>query len=167
MKAIIKFNGQEKEVELTDEQVKEFGFKESKVWKPKYGEEYYYINDYNEVARSYCGHGDYSADKDLYEIGNCYPTEEQAYFERDCQIYLTKYKRWLEEHNEPIDWTNPNQYKFFACYNKQTNEIKIDITYIVVLQGVLYAASDDIIDDFIEKIGEDNFKKYILRVKED
>lgn len=167
MKAIININGQEKEVELTDEQVKEFGLKESKVWKPKYGEEYYYINDYNEVARSYCGHGDYSADKDLYEIGNCYETEEKAEFERDCQLYLTKYKRWLEEHNEPIDWTNEKQDKWYAYYDYKYNMIFIiSYLYHTKNQGTLYATSEQIIKDFIAEIGEDKFKKYILRVED-
>lgn len=167
MKATIKCNGQEKEIELTDEQAREFGFKESKVWKPKYGEEHYYINDYNEVARSYCGHGDYSADKDLYEIGNCYPTEEQAEFERDCQLYLIRYKRWLEEHNNPIDWANEEQDKWYAYYNYKDNEISFVFVCTCKAQGVLYATSAQIILDFIAEIGEESFKKYILRVKED
>ena len=165
MKATIKFDGQEKEVELTDEQVREFGFKENKVWKPKEGENFYYINDYNEIALCDWNDG-YNNDKTLYAKGNCYQTYEEAEYERDCQLYLTRYKRRLEEHNEPIDWNN-DQSKWYAVYRYKYDDIVILCECSCKRQGVLYATNYEIIEDFIAEIGEENFKKYILRVKED
>lgn len=165
MKATIKCNGREKEVELTEEQAREFGFVVSKVWKPKQNQHYYYIDKFNEICRHFWTGTDF--DKTFYEIGNCYKKANEAEFERDCQLYLTKYKRWLEEHNKPIDWANEEQDKWYAYYNYKNNEISFVFVCTCKAQGVLYATSAQIILDFIAEIGEENFKKYILRVKED
>lgn len=163
MKATIKFNGQEKEVELTNEQAREFGFKESKVWKPKYGEKYYSILSGEIYDIKFENIDECNGD---YEIGNCYQTYGEAKYERDCQIYLMKYKRWLDEHNEPIDWHN-DQSKWYAVYRYKYDDIVTLCECSNKKQGVLYATNYEIIEDFIAEIGEDNFKKYILRVKED
>lgn len=164
MKATIKCNGQEKEIELTDEQVREFGFKESKVWKPKYGEKYYSILSGEIYDIKFENSDECNGD---YEIGNCYQTYEEAKYERDCQIYLMKYKRWLDEHNEPIDWSNGKQKKWYAYYVHNSKKIMANYYFVNQHQGTLYATSPQIINDFINEIGDENFKKYILRVKED
>lgn len=163
MKAIIKFNGQEKEVELTDEQAREFGFVVSKVWKPKYGEKYYSILSGEIYDIKFENSDECNGD---YEIGNYYQTYEEAKYERDCQIYLTKYKRWLEEHNKPIDWNNSEQRKWYAYYDYYRRGMGYSFTFSCKKQGSLYATSEQIIDDFKNEIGEDNYIKYILRVED-
>lgn len=164
MKATVICNGQEKEVELTDEQVKEFGFKESKVWKPKDEEEYFWKDSIGNIHIDYW-YGS-SVDMERYDIGNCYSTKEQAEFERDCQLYLTKYKRWLDEYNDPIDWNNSEQRKWYAYYDYYRRGMGYSFTFSCKKQGSLYATSEQIIDDFKNEIGEEIFKKYILRVED-
>jgi len=41
----------------------------------------------------------------------------------------------------------------------------IDSSIVSYSEGVVYATSKQIIKDFIEEIGEDNFKKYILEIE--
>lgn len=163
MKATIKFNGQEKEVELTDEQVRELGL--SNVWKPRIKEEYYFLYSTGKVESAIFGSDEVS--KGRYDIGNCYRKQEKAEFEQICQLYLTKYKRWLDEHNEPIDWNNSEQRKCYAYYDYYRCCMGYSCTFSYKKQGSLYATSEQIIIAFIAEIGEENFKKYILRVKED
>lgn len=163
MKATIKINGQEKEVELTDEQVREFGFAVSKGWRPKEGETYYYLDTTGGQLSNIWSNC--AINKCHYNIGNFYQSLEEAIFEEICQIYLTKYKRWLENRNEPIDWGNYRQEKWYAYYDYGANKIFFRPECFCQVQGTLYATSKQALQDFIEEIGKDNFIKYILKVR--
>jgi len=46
------------------------------MWKPDYQEPYYFIKKGNTVANTQ--HNDWPEDKNLMEVGNCFPTEELA-----------------------------------------------------------------------------------------
>ena len=163
MKTTVIYNGQKIKVDFTGEELKEMGFQVDKVWKPQEGENFYYSDSYNQIKGTLFGCT--RIDNAFYDYGNCYKTPKEAEYERDCQLYLTKYKRWLEEHNEPIDWNN-DQSKWYAVYRYKYDDIVILCECSYKRQGVLYATNYEIIEDFIEEIGEENFKKYILRVKE-
>lgn len=158
MKAKIIINGIEKEIELTSEQAKELGL--IKYYKPKRQQQYYFLSD--------CGHEteakweDGISDIIRYDMGNCYETKSEAQFERLCQFYTAHYKRWLQE---PIDWADRTQAKWYAYYDYASNKIDFNHTFVCKKQGTLYSTSKDIIENFIEEIGANNFKTYILRVE--
>lgn len=79
--------------------------------------------------------------------------------------YTARYKNYIEEHSEPIDWGNKNQLKYSTYYDLDGKEIRFEDTYSFINQGSIYASSEQIIKDAINEIGEDNFKKYVLRIK--
>lgn len=56
------------------EKIKE---KENEIWKPKNGEEYFYINDDGSIENTDWVDKNLS-DKCSYELGNCFKTEEEA-----------------------------------------------------------------------------------------
>lgn len=138
---------------------------EPKRWLPSEHETYWFISSGGIVARARRYDGD-TIDNWYFLTGNCFKTEKEA-DERKKQIeYTARYKNYIEEHSEPIDWENYNQRKFFARYDHRcTNGIEINDWYAVQFQGVIYASSEQIIKDAIKEIGEDNFKKYVLGVK--
>ena len=162
MKAKIIINGIEKEIELTDEQAIELGL--FKTYKPKIGETYFYVADIG-VISSNVATGNIK-DNTRYSLGNYYKTKKEAEFELLRKLFASDYKQYLEKYSEFIDWQDRTQTKWYAYYDYASNKIDFNRAYVCKMQGALYATSEEIIKRFIEKIGEENFKIYILKVEE-
>ncbi len=62
--------------------------KEPEIWKPKNGEEYWYVNDLYGALTDFWD--DTDSDQFRYEIGNCFKTKEEA------ELELKKWERCLE-----------------------------------------------------------------------
>lgn len=137
-----------------------------KRWKPNLEEyeDYWFLNSNSDISATSWSNDDF--DKWRYLTGNCFKTEEEVEEYKKQIEYTARYKNYIEEHSEPIDWNDGDQLKYYAqfCYNDY-NKIKVDTLYYHRTQGTIYASSEQIILDAIEKIGEDNFKKYVLGVK--
>lgn len=136
---------------------------QSKRWKPKHRDDYYTVNSAGHIDCDAC----YNARIDdwAYLTGNCFKSEEEAE-EYKKQIECTaRYKNYIEEHSEPLDWNNNAQPKYYAEFEHTNNKINVDWFYYEKFQGTIYASSEQIIKDAIKEIGEDNFKKYVLGVK--
>ena len=136
---------------------------ELKRWKPKYDETYWLV-DYNGNICNATWYGE-PDDEWAYLIGNCFETKEEAEEYKKQIEYIARYKNYIEEHSEPINWNNIKQLKYGAYYDLQENQIGMDEVYSFIDQGTIYASSEQVIWDAIKEIGEDNFKKYVLEVK--
>ena len=134
----------------------------NKKWMPEENEEYYYINPLimNTIFE------DTEVDNNLIKFGNYFKTKEEAQFVADKIKYTLMFKHYVEEHSEPLDWENEGQEKWCICYNNITHKIDFYFCTFVKEQGVIYASSTQILQNAIEYVGEDNFKKYILEVED-
>ena len=153
-----------KELEKQIEELKMAKVEEpqSKRWKPEYDETYWFLN-----GGVYCEKWtDCVWDNFQYTIGNCFKTKEEAEEYKKQIEYTARYKNYIEEHSEPLDWNDYEQEKWEAHFSFYKNIIITDCNLIEKHQGVIYASSKQIIEDAIKEIGEDNFKKYVLGVKE-
>lgn len=134
-----------------------------KRWKPKGDEEYWGV-DYNGlIFKNSCGNDD--VDNWCYLTGNCFKTKEETEYYKKQIEYTARYKNYIEEHSEPLDWNNRNQIKYSAWFGFTSKEVHTEQTAQGKHQGAIYASSEQIILDAIKEIGEDNFKKYVLGVK--
>lgn len=134
-----------------------------KRWKPKECEEYWTVDVEGQVD---CV--DAYPDKIIewdYLIGNCFKTKEEAEEYKKQIEYTARYKNYIEEHSEPLDWKDDGQAKYGAYYDFEDKNIGVDTAKIFKDQGTIYASSPEIIENAIKEIGEDNFKKYVLGVK--
>lgn len=136
---------------------------QSKRWKPKDKETYWLIDCGGDI-KDVLWHND-KVDKWSYLTGNCFKTQEEAEEYKKQIEYTARYKNYVEEHSEQLDWNNTMQEKYFAQFCCNFNEIEIDSFLYHKVQGTIYASSEQIIWDAIKEIGEDNFKKYVLGVK--
>jgi tRNA U34 5-carboxymethylaminomethyl modifying enzyme MnmG/GidA len=154
-----------KELEKQIEELKMAKVEEpqSKRWNPKDDEEYWTVYSGGELNLVDWYNNEY--DEWRYLIGNCFETEEEAEEYKKQIEYTAKYKNYIEEHSEPLDWNNENQEKYCVRYHYIMQEIEIVILRTLKSQGTIYASSKQIIKDAICEIGEDNFKKYVLGVK--
>ena len=134
-----------------------------KRWKPKYDETFYYVEHSGDVES--CEWAGDCFDERCCLTGNCFKTKKEAKEYKKQIEYTARYKNYIEEHSNPIDWGNNAQEKWGAYYDFYDGKINTDGTKGFKEQGKIYASSKQIIWDAIKEIGEDNFKKYVLGVK--
>ena len=137
--------------------------KQPKRWKPEYDETYWLVDYNGNICNADWGND--PADEWVYLTGNCFKTKEQAEEYRNQIEYTARYKNYIEEHSEPIDWEDEDQEKYCAEYGYRERAISIYSYTTWRYQGTIYANDEQIIWDAIKEIGEDNFKKYVLGVK--
>ena len=138
------------------------GVKESKVWKPKKGEQYFY----NTSGRAYSTVVNCDDDENIFNIGNCFKTKEEADFAREKQILLTKFERYLRENeDEPVDWKNESQAKYSVEFNFRINsKICIAVNNYYMKQGTIYTTNFEALNSYV-KDNESDIKKYMFGVK--
>lgn len=102
-----------------------------------------------------------------YRFGNYFQTKEEAEFARKKQLIYQQLKDYALEHTtEEFDWTNPNQFKWFIRYDNKYKKIIYTWTRYSIDLNQIYFTSEKIARDAVEKIGEDNIKKYLFGVNE-
>lgn len=134
-----------------------------KRWKPNKYETYWLVDNCGGAGEVTWQNGDY--DKWHYLTGNCFKTKKEAEEYKKQIEYTARYKNYIEEHSEPLDWNNLFSHKYCVEFISDENEFKVSWYSSLKNQGTIYASSEKIIRDAIREIGEDNFKKYVLGVK--
>lgn len=168
MKAKLILNNKEYEVEVSEEQIKEIKKPKYKRWRAEEGEEYYFLSDLGEILSAIDCRD--KSDNFLYNTDNYFKTEEGAEFRRQQLLYLQQYEDFLA--NDLVtdeDWKNPNILKYKAYFDFDPLRglgIRTSADCLMKYQGAIYSKSKEKIEKFIKEFGEDNFKKYILEVKE-
>lgn len=156
------------DVELTPEQEKQIkdylGIKESKRWKPKDGDPYYYIMGDGDVGRTtYYRHS--LCDMGRITINNYFKTEEEAEFAVEkAKVYL-ELKNFADENNEPINWNNPLQEKFYIMWDYEKCSIIYTYSCWMKTLDAIYFSSKKLANQAIETVGEDRIKKYLFGVE--
>lgn len=133
-------------------------------WKPDENMKYWHVNN-----KGFCTYGYYINDSYYsnwnYLTDNCFKTKKEAEEYKKQIEYTARYKNYIEEHSDPLDWKDINQPKHYSFLDTYYNQICINYVCIRKTQGTIYASNEQIISDAINEIGEDNFKKYVLGVK--
>ena len=155
-------DNKEYEVEVSEEQLNEL--KKDIVYR-KHEVSYWYLTDTGRVALGM----DVQDEADIfrYSTGNYASTEEEI-DKLNCKLlYKQQYKDCIGIYTPTVeDWKRGYPNKYYAYYNFKSEEIDIFSDNAVKREGTIYSTSKQRILDFIEKIGEDNFKKYILEVED-
>lgn len=150
-----------KEEEQEEEKAK---MPKGEIWKPQ--DEFWYIRedicDDELVERSTIDW--YS--NNWIEIGNAYPTKEKAEFEANREKYTRLFRQYVEQHSEPLDWGNSEQGKWCVYFDYADKSIFFNCRCACKEAGGIYASSKEVLQEAIEFVGEENFKKYILSLEE-
>nr|DAY29859.1 MAG TPA: hypothetical protein [Caudoviricetes sp.] len=165
MKAKLTLNGKEYEVEVSEEQVKEIEKPKYKRWRAELGGRYYFLNDHGKVISN---SEDISYIDDFrYNTGNYGETKKALEEYKKKLLYQQQYKDFIgEDLVTEDDWKDNDILKYYAYYDYDSNIVDIDGGIYFKFQGTIYSKSKEKIENFIKEIGEENFKKYILEVKE-
>lgn len=154
-------------IELERELGKETDPTEYEFWKPSEEEDYYFIGNSFRLCNM-CWDSD-EIDVEHQQLGLIYKTAEQAEYEAKCIKYKHLYRRYIQEHTEPLDWEDEEQNMYYAVYKPTYNpcvQVNYDIPAYGKYAGTEYASDEQIIKDAIKFVGEDNFKKYVLEIEE-
>lgn len=138
---------------------------QKKKWMPEYSKEYWFVGDNGEIYMSIWGGSCH--DKWRYLTGNVFKTEQEAEEHKNKLKVQAQFRNFVEKRNEELDWENNNQEKYFLNYSYNYEKIIISFTWVCKYQDVIYASSEQILQDAIEEIGEENVKKYVLEVEDE
>lgn len=127
----------------------------SGLWKPKEGEEYWYIDSDSDVLNTnYYDEGGFS-------IGNCFKTQEEA----EKALERLKIRRQLKDIAErlnggrEIDWGNADDKYCLSLYFKE--EITIRTQKYLKMQDAIYCLDKNFKDVAIAEIGEERLRNYL------
>ena len=144
------------QIEALKEELKETPKRE--IWEPKKGDTYWYIDYAGKVFSGEC-----FGNLELVS-GNMYPTEEKAQFEANREKYTRLFRQYVEQHSEPLDWSDDNQAKWCVDYDHSRGKICFD--NIEEWQGMeVYGSSKEVMQEAVDFVGEENMIKYVLGVK--
>lgn len=134
-------------------------YKNSKKWKPEYGDRYYFIDCMN--LCNYYTYANDEVDNALLIIGNCFKSEEVAKHMVEKLKIITKLRELAT-----IDfYDNHTDGKFVIYYDSTLKQIKIDKhEYIRELPFNIYFATKEDCQKAIDIIGKENLKKYYFEV---
>ena len=133
---------------------------EYEKWNPKPNEEYYCVDDGNDVRRvTFTIMNAY--DRDRIKAYNCFETKEQAEQEAEkilVRCMLEDIARRLNK-GEEIDWDNGEQSKH--CIELFYNDIITNFYFTHKTQGTVYCLDKNFKDVAIKEIGEQRLKAYL------
>ena len=124
---------------------------------PQYGNTYWCINAYGGVSKEIWDR--YDIEKDMFEIGNGFRTEQEAEF----AVEKLKVEAELRKFSRPFKYGDWN---FEILWNNHENNIELDWSGYVVRQSVIYFESGGIAEKAIESVGEERIKKYLFGVED-
>lgn len=139
--------------------------KESRVWKPKKIDQYYYINDFTDVCTDTWQEA--GADYKRFKIGNVYKTREEVCFALERAKVKAELKRYALEHNDPEKeaWDGNNFHFEIACGYLSKECICVSTnTGPYRGESITYFTSKEIAEGAIKSVGKDRILKYLFGV---
>lgn len=98
----------------------------------------------------------------LYAIGNCFETEEDAKHAVEKLKVITELQHYASEHNEEIDWEDRFQSKYELVYDSSEDTVKV--VRVSQKGGGIYFSSFEICMEACIAVGEERIKKYYLNI---
>lgn len=139
--------------------------KQSKRWKPKNDEVYWYLDDEGIV---YDRWDDLGQDNCGLLRGNVFKTEEEADWEDQHRIVATELKHFVAE-NDPRPITEEcwgqGVAKYVLLCDYYAKELDINCVYSLLYSNQVFASSPEVLKKAIEHIGEERLKKYYFGVE--
>lgn len=133
---------------------------ETRRWKPRTAEEYWWISSVGEIGSSIWD--DDEVDNGRWRIGNCYQTEEE------CEFAIEKLKviAELKEYEEKNKAWDGEDFHYRIYYNYTMKKVEIGWSQAIKQNGI-YFESIEKARQAIVAIGEKRIKKYYLGVKKE
>ena len=131
----------------------------NKRWRAECGDGYWAVTGYGMLDWLYECNRD--MDDFHYDTHNYFQTKEEA--RRYARVLETErqLKKFADEHNGEIGWSNNNSAKRYLSYNYSTQSICTRSVWTLKEPRVIYFSSKEIAQQAIDTIGEDKIKEYL------
>lgn len=134
------------------------------IRKPCHGEKIFFVNTFGVVDECIFDSTEPMSWK-LVDCGNFYFSYKDAEYASMAEKYRRLYSKYINEYNDFCDWSNDKQVKWFGCWDMALNDVRVSGGSTIKL-GCEYASSKKIINEAVEFIDKENFKKYITGTME-
>ena len=106
---------------------------------------------------------EYSRDIDgfYYDTHNYFQTEEKAQKYANILETERQLKKFADEHNDVIDWTDFNQEKWYLYYSYKYYKVSIANHYWTKQSRIIHFSSEEIAKQAIDEIGTEEIKEYL------
>lgn len=135
---------------------------EPKIWKPEYGNWYWYIGSDGQVDNCEWVNG--PIDRGRYSMGNCFRTKEEAEFAREKQKIKTELQRFADEHDDPekLEWDGENEH-YRIGYDIDADDFITTSGWNFIHDDIFFT-SKEIAEDAANKVGAKRIMKYLFDV---
>lgn len=136
---------------------------EPKIWKPEYGDWYWFIGTDGQINN--CEWVNDRIDWGRYSMGNCFRTREEVEFAREKQKIKTELQRFADEHNdlEKLEWDGINPH-YTIRYDIGDEALVRSSNHVVKNINDIYFTSEDIVKNAVDYIGAERILKYLFDV---
>lgn len=135
--------------------------KENKRWRAEDDCTYWFVGANGKFSWSY----EYNRETDdfRYDTHNYFQTENDDKAQKYARVLETErqLRRFADEHNSKIDWSDINQKNCSLCYNYIRCEVVIIRSCMIKDARVIYFSSEEIARQAIDEIGEEKIKDYL------
>ena len=157
-----KQKNQNKRLKAIEAKLKQLEEESRRNWKPRSGDEYYFINDggsiFSSIYSDWC-----TVDLGRIALGNCFKTASIAGFERERLRILAKLKKYAYKFSQD-EWEISIK-KFYIECDRQTHRLQISHTYVFTSHIIYFKTFEDA-QNAIANIGADKIRKYYFRIGE-
>ena len=133
--------------------------KENKRWRAEKRDAYWFVDGdgipkwWHECSRDIDGF--------YYDTHNYFQTKEEARKYANVLETERQLKKFADEHNDVIDWSNINQEKWYLYYSYSNYKVGISNHHWTKESRVIYFSSEEIAKQAIDTIGTDKIKEYL------
>ena len=135
--------------------------KENKRWRAEDDCTYWFVGANGRLSWSY----EYNRESDdfRYDTHNYFKSENDDEAQRYAKVLETErqLKKFADEHNNVIDWTNINQEKYYLCYSYSDYRVTIADRHWTKESRTIYFSSEKIAKQVIDEIGVEKIKEYL------
>lgn len=104
-------------------------------------------------------------DRRIREVGNAYLTREEAEMVVEGRKLEYQLQKMANRCEEPVDWSNPNQYKYYLIYNRETDDLNIGRTTVEQTRDI-YFTDIEVLKEALREDFAYVLKKYVYRGKD-
>lgn len=131
----------------------------NKRWRAEDGHTYWFVESNGIPSCLYECNKD--RDNFRYDTHNYFQTEEEAREYANALETERQLKRFADEHNDVIDWSDNDLVKYYLCYNYIKQSISIDSAWARRYPRAICFSSKEIVKQAIDEIGEEKIKEYL------
>lgn len=133
-----------------------------KQWRANRYENYWYVTDCGiSITEEDIRTANSATDNYRYDTHNYFQTEEEARKYASVLETERQLRKFADEHNDKIDWSDINLSKYYLAYNYDMYSTSVYVCWMIREPRIIYFSSREIAKQAIDAIGIDKIREYL------